>query len=252
MDSIPSQYYACTSVQLNRKGSRSEYVVETKTMFLECLTEFEKRNNALPAHIFIFRDGVADAQFDAVRIYELGAIRKACLEVRSDYTPGMTFIVVQKRHHVRFMPAANDRGHGKTGNVHAGTIIDSKIINPAIFDFYLCSQQGIQGTSRAAHYHVVHDDVHHTQDEIYKICYYLCHTYSRCSRAVSIPAPAYYAHLAAFRAKEHIKGRAQHNAPYAESNSGSVRSSSSSEPDLDKFQMAQKVLTAMRGSMYFV
>ncbi|XP_028967651.1 protein argonaute-2 [Galendromus occidentalis] len=252
MDSVPSQYYACTSVQLNRKGSRSEYVVETKSMFLECLTEFERRNKNLPAHIFIFRDGVADAQFDAVRVYELGAIRQACLERRPDYTPGMTFIVVQKRHHVRFMPAPGYTGSGKAGNIHPGTIVDSKIINPAIFDFYLCSHHGLQGTSRAAHYHVVHDDVHHSQNDIYKICYNLCHTYSRCTRAVSIPAPAYYAHLAAFRAKEHIKGRAPHNAAYAESNAESVRSSSSSEPDLDKFQAAQKVCNQMRGSMYFV
>ena len=31
----------------------------------------------------------------------------------------------------------------------------------------------------------------------------LCHLYSRCERSVSYPAPTYYAHLAAFRAREH-------------------------------------------------
>ena len=37
------------------------------------------------------------------------------------------------------------------------------------------------------------------------LSYYLCHVYSRCARSVSIPAPAYYAHLAAFRGRNYIR-----------------------------------------------
>lgn len=37
--------------------------------------------------------------------------------------------------------------------------------------------------------------------------YYLCHIFNRCPRAVSIPAPVYYADLAAFRARKWIIGR---------------------------------------------
>ena len=40
-------------------------------------------------------------------------------------------------------------------------------------------------------------------DQIQQLTYYLCHIYSRCERSVSYPAPTYYAHLAAFRAREH-------------------------------------------------
>jgi len=36
------------------------------------------------------------------------------------------------------------------------------------------------------------------------LTYQLCHTYVRCTRSVSIPAPAYYAHLVAFRARYHL------------------------------------------------
>lgn len=35
----------------------------------------------------------------------------------------------------------------------------------------------------------------------------MCHTYVRCTRSVSIPAPAYYAHLVAFRARYHLVDR---------------------------------------------
>ena len=37
-----------------------------------------------------------------------------------------------------------------------------------------------------------------------QLTYQLCHTYVRCTRSVSIPAPAYYAHLVAIRARYHI------------------------------------------------
>jgi len=39
---------------------------------------------------------------------------------------------------------------------------------------------------------------------IYKLTYYLCHVYARCTRSVSYPAPAYYAHLATDRARAHL------------------------------------------------
>ena len=41
-------------------------------------------------------------------------------------------------------------------------------------------------------------------DELQQLTYQLCHTYVRCTRSVSIPAPAYYAHLVAFRARYHL------------------------------------------------
>ena len=62
----------------------------------------------------------------------------------------------------------------------------------------------VQGTSRPSHYHVLWDDNHFSADEIQMLTYQLCHTYVRCTRSVSIPAPAYYAHLVAFRARYHL------------------------------------------------
>lgn len=64
--------------------------------------------------------------------------------------------------------------------------------------------RSLQGTSRPSHYHVLWDDNNFKADEIQALTYQLCHTYVRCTRAVSIPAPAYYAHLVAFRARFHL------------------------------------------------
>jgi len=62
----------------------------------------------------------------------------------------------------------------------------------------------LKGTSRPSHYHVLWDDNNFTADELQILTYQLCHTYVRCTRSVSIPAPAYYAHLVAFRARYHL------------------------------------------------
>lgn len=146
--------------------------------------------------------------------HELLAIREACIKLEKDYQPGITFVVVQKRHHTRlFCMDRNERvsivsseGNGreicmivnkfnqtkewenttfwpkwccfactisnafasrktslfcgnsylsaafscwslqvgKSGNIPAGTTVDTKITHPSEFDFYLCSHAGIQ------------------------------------------------------------------------------------------------------------
>jgi len=75
---------------------------------------------------------------------ELRAIREACTMLEVGYQPGITFVVVQKRHHTRlFCRNAEDRS-GKSGNIPAGTTVDTGICHPTEFDFYLCSHAGIQ------------------------------------------------------------------------------------------------------------
>ena len=88
-----------------------------------------------------------------------------------------------------------------------GTIVDVGITHPTEFDFYLCSHAGIQGTSRPSHYHVLWDDNDMSADQLQQLTYQMCHTYARCTRSVSIPAPAYYAHLVAMRARFHLVDR---------------------------------------------
>jgi Piwi domain len=46
-------------------------------------------------------------------------IRAACTDVREDYRPPVTFVVVQKRHHTRLFPMRNNEGD-KSGNVMPG------------------------------------------------------------------------------------------------------------------------------------
>ncbi|XP_032815439.1 protein argonaute-2 isoform X2 [Petromyzon marinus] len=200
MDAHPSRYCATVRVQQHRQ----EIIHDLSSMVRELLIQFYKSTRFKPTRIIFYRDGVSEGQFQQVLYHELLAIREACIRLEKEYRPGITFIVVQKRHHTRLFCADRNERIGKSGNIPAGTTVDTKITHPTEFDFYLCSHAGIQGTSRPSHYHVLWDDNHFSADELQVLTYQLCHTYVRCTRSVSIPAPAYYAHLVAFRARYHL------------------------------------------------
>ena len=91
-----------------------------------------------------YRDGVSEGQFDQVLKYEVRAVQEACVMLEKGYQPGITFVVVQKRHHVRLFPADKRDECGKAKNIPPGTTVDQGITHPFEFDFYLCSHYGIQ------------------------------------------------------------------------------------------------------------
>ncbi|ELW65986.1 Protein argonaute-3 [Tupaia chinensis] len=209
MDAHPSRY--CATVRVQRP--RQEIIQDLASMVRELLIQFYKSTRFKPTRIIFYRDGVSEGQFRQVLYYELLAIREACISLEKDYQPGITYIVVQKRHHTRLFCADRTERVGRSGNIPAGTTVDTDITHPYEFDFYLCSHAGIQGTSRPSHYHVLWDDNCFTADELQLLTYQLCHTYVRCTRSVSIPAPAYYAHLVAFRARYHLVDK-EHDSKY--------------------------------------
>jgi eukaryotic translation initiation factor 2C len=76
--------------------------------------------------------------------YEVNAMVHACTALNPEYTPIVTFLVVQKRHHTRFFPTRKEDEDGKNHNVPPGTVVDSKITHPIELDFFLVSHASIQ------------------------------------------------------------------------------------------------------------
>ena len=105
----------------------------------------------------------------------------------------ITLVIVAKRHHTRFAPKNPDKqgDADKPKNCPAGTTVDTHIVSPVEFDFYLQSHGGLLGTSRPAHYSVLYDENNFTADSLQSLSFALCHLYARSTRSVSIPAPVY-------------------------------------------------------------
>lgn len=199
-----SRYALICDLQKNEKQEKisQEIIRDMKSIALQMLENFRKACNLYPRKIIVFRDGVSEGQFQHALNYEVSGIQQACKELTNAIIP-ITFIVVQKRHQTRLFPVNPRQGVGRNQNVPPGTCVDQKITHPVYFDYFICSHEGIQGTSKPAKYTVLHDDIKLPVEELQSLCYNLCHTYVRCTRSVSLPAPVMYADLAAARAKKY-------------------------------------------------
>ncbi|CAF2121521.1 unnamed protein product [Rotaria magnacalcarata] len=201
-DDIPNRYFKEIYVQersAEARGESRECVVDMKQIMKSLISQYKEHRGYPPKAIVIYRDGIADSEFDSVFEYELMATREACVELSSIYQPYLTYIVVNKRHHTRFFPV------DLKGNVTAGTVVDSReVINPTTYNFFLNSHHSDKGTSRPTHYHVLYDDNKLKSEQVQMLTYALCYTSARCTRSISIPAPVKYADLLAFRVNFYI------------------------------------------------
>ncbi|KAI9498874.1 Piwi domain-containing protein [Zychaea mexicana] len=201
MDARASRYASAIRVQANR----TEIIADLANMVKELLKSFYQACGQKPDRVLFYRDGISEGQFSAVLENEVQQVHAACASLDPDYKPTVTFVVVQKRHHARFFPV-EARDADRTGNCQPGTVVDTEIVHPFEFDFYLQSHAGLQGTSRPTHYHVLYDENKFTSDSLQELTYRLCYIYGRATRAVSIVPPAYYADLVAARARFHRRG----------------------------------------------
>ncbi|RUS25667.1 ribonuclease H-like domain-containing protein [Jimgerdemannia flammicorona] len=148
MDSKACRYSASIRVQ---KG-RVEIIQDLSNMAKELLNTFYQTSGKKPSGILFYRNGVSEGQFKEVVESEIKAVQAACASLDPRYKPPITFVVVQKRHHVRFFPTDNNKDR----------------------------------TGRPCHYHVLHDENNFTSDSLQDLTYKLCHLYGRATRAVSI------------------------------------------------------------------
>ncbi|KAF2036490.1 Piwi-domain-containing protein [Setomelanomma holmii] len=205
VDSTFSQYPASMRTQRGRQ----EMVAELEEMIIERLKLWQKRNqNKLPNKVIVYRDGVSEGQYRIVLESEYPAFKKAFDKLYGDEKkhPKISIVVVGKRHHTRFYPSKEEDTDGKTGNPQPGTIVDRHVTGEKLFDFFLLAHQGLQGTSKPAHYVVLKDDIKLGADQLQSLTHSLCYTFARATRSVSICPPAYYADLLCERGRCYLQG----------------------------------------------
>lgn len=214
VDPDATKYTTYASVQ----APRVEIIQDLEQMVTRAISDFRKfwDNKAWPEMIVFYRDGVSEGEYAQVAQQEVQAINNALLNYRAlapdgqersrwtkESKPKLVFIVVGKRHHIRFFPESRDHADS-SGNCPPGFVVDDQITNAVYPDFYLQSHSGIQGTSRPSHYIVIENEPGATIDQIQELSFRLCHVYQSATRSVSIPAPVYYADRVCARAEFHF------------------------------------------------
>ncbi|KAI8099254.1 Piwi domain-containing protein [Halteromyces radiatus] len=206
LDPHASRYASAIRPQVNH----TEIIADLANMVKELLKTFYQNCGRKPEQILFYRGDIPETQFNQVFKYEIAAIHAACASLDKTYKPPVTFVVVQKRHHARFFPV-EPRDADRSGNCQPGTVVDTDIVHPFEFDFYLQSHAGLQGTSRPAHYHVLYDDNNFSADALQELTYRLCYMCQTTTNALSICAPVYYAGILAERARYYQKGKNWNN-----------------------------------------
>ncbi|KAK8504166.1 hypothetical protein V6N11_081441 [Hibiscus sabdariffa] len=202
----------------------------------ELLLDFYRTSGSRkPKQIIVFRDGVSESQFNQVLNIELEQIIKAYQLLGESDVPKFTVIVAQKNHHTKLFQA------NAPENVPPGTVVDTKIVHPRNYDFYMCAHAGIIGTSRPAHYHVLLDEIGFSPNDLQNLIHALSYVYQRSTTAISIVAPICYAHHAAHQVGQFLKFE-----ELSETSSGNVTSTGSIlVPDLPRLKKN------VAGSMFF-
>lgn len=218
-DPDTTRYHAVTDLQ----APRLEQIENMRRYASEAFHGFVKRNNKpdnitiYPRRIVFYRDGISEGQFAHVAVDEVAEFKAGIKDALKEYkknfgldwkVPAITYIVVGKRHHVVFFPRSQEDGD-RTGNLPSGFVTDDGLKSPFAPDFFLQSHSAIQGTSRSSHYVLLHDEIWGSVQKpeniepIKQLSFHLCHTYAKATRAISIPAPVYYADLACARGAFH-------------------------------------------------
>lgn len=198
------QWPGATRIQTSKK----EILENLEEMMTDRFHRWQKINKALPANVLIYRDGVSEGQYDEVMDAEMKAIRAAIKRVYQGPAPKITFLIVTKRHHVRFYPISAE-GCDDKNNCKNGTIIDRVVTRPWYYDFYLQAQAPLQGSARPAHYVVLHDEIFSANprtaaDDLQQLTHNICYMMARCTRSVSYGTPAFFADRYCDRARKHV------------------------------------------------
>ncbi|RUP49381.1 Piwi domain-containing protein [Jimgerdemannia flammicorona] len=229
------------AVEYTIQPPRREIIDNFGAMLKSLLNQFLSRSRTKPKRILVFRDGVSEGMANTIMEKEIDEIKKTCIDLSPKFQPEITVVAVQKRHHTRFFPT--DQNRDRSQNCLPGTVVDTVIAHNYEFDFFLQSHAGIQGTSRPTHYQVLYDDFGFGADALQNFCYHLCFTYGRCMRSVSVVTPVFYADMAGYRIRTHLKDYSKW------STEDSKRTSDSQEDPSSYFEPLNPRL---KGLMWFV
>ena len=194
-----------TDIKINLKSDENDNENENKNkalidLLIGVLDYFKSSNvNLKPETIIIYMKGGTEKQTEKIIRFILPDILKLFSGNKKDncyeegYTPKLTIFAVNKRTELKFF----ERNKNGYKNIPLGSVIDQKVINPDVFEFYLQCPEVQLGTASPVHFLCIYnnnEDI--TFDDFEKITFYQSFYYWNWTGPIRIPAVLKFAELA--------------------------------------------------------
>lgn len=192
-----------TDMKINKKNEENENEIKNKALIdlIKGALDFFKSSNSnlKPSTIIIYMKGGTERQVEKSIRFVLPDILKIFSGKKDDncyeegYNPKLTIFSVNKRTELKFFEK-NKNGYK---NISLGSVIDQKVINPDVFEFYLQCPEVQLGTASPVHFLCIYnnnEDI--TFEDFERITFYLSFYYWNWTGPIRIPAVLKYAELA--------------------------------------------------------
>ena len=207
-----------TDMKINLKNEENENEIKNKALIdlIKGALDFFKSSNGnlKPSTIIIYMKGGTERQSEKIIRFVLPDILKIFSGNKADncyeegYIPKLTIFAVNKRTELKFFEK------NKTGykNISLGSVIDQKVVNPDIFEFYLQCPEVQLGTASPVHFLCIYnnnEDI--TFEDFERITFYLSFYYWNWTGPIRIPAVLKYAELANAFSSKNLKNEVLKN-----------------------------------------
>mmetsp|Transcript_40341 Transcript_40341/g.88190 ORF Transcript_40341/g.88190 Transcript_40341/m.88190 type:complete len:827 (+) Transcript_40341:24-2504(+) len=205
LNSHCTEYFSMAS-GLEKSNEQQSLSVKLQETMRDALLQFARRNDGLlPEHFIVYRGSAQQEDHEAIRVCEVEALRRVIRAARGSedredaYEPDITFLVIARRHAMRFFAANPDSQTVK--NPEPGTAVTNTGVNglatTAIKEekenFFLFNQASAKGTSIPTHYTVLYDSMGVETQALQSLTYRLSFLYFNFTGSVKLPAPAHCA-----------------------------------------------------------
>lgn len=187
-----------------RECSRGEEDITLRLMLNNAFNFFLKYAPKI-VFLFVYRTGGNDRQNDEilrreVPIFTSFVSGKGPGAYKEGMAVKMIYLVVNKKNDLKFFKTPQDGR--ELANPEKGTVIDSHVLTPEKYEFYLQPQFVNQGTATPVHFLVLYDEIHMPIEELESITYKQTYYYWNWNGPVREPAALKYAEVCgAFNSK---------------------------------------------------
>jgi aubergine-like protein len=140
-----------------------------------CLKNFFTQTKVYPTIIILYRSGTN--QYEKIKFVEEIKAMDKLISGEENFEamkkPFFIYISVNKKVDTKFFENNNER----LSNPQPGTVIDTNVVSPDAYEFYIQPQFVNSGTATPTHFQVLHDTSHFTLEEIEEITNYQCYYY---------------------------------------------------------------------------